>query len=56
MNVYNTIQQNDGRTKPRINDAGVSYGKIGLTTVAVAQYLLSGMQLVLVLIEKLIRR
>ena len=33
-------------TKPRTKEKGVSYGKIGLTTVAVTQDLPSGMQLV----------
>ena len=41
------VRKKEEYAKPRTEGREVSYGKIGLTTVAVTQYLLSGMPLVL---------
>ena len=44
---FNGEERKKSTPKPRTKWRGVSYGEIGLTTVAVTQNLLSGMQLVL---------
>ena len=44
---FNGAVKKEEYAKPRTKGSGVSYGKIGLTTVAVPQDLLSGMPLVL---------